>query len=834
MSSPTNPLADRSAPEHTETVAGGGPPAVSGPTSDVGKAAGRPADPVEASQDLAFLAPPEQPGELGQLGPYRVLALLGSGGMGVVFRAFDVNLQRLVALKVIRAERARDPASRQRFLREARATAAVRDEYVVQIYAVGEEGGVPFLAMELLEGESLEDYLQRRARLPLSAALGIGRQITLGLAAVHAQGLIHRDLKPANVWLERIDRSPAGQDSAPRGGAVRYRAKLLDFGLAREAEGTPLTRTGTVMGSVGYMSPEQARAKPLDARSDLFSLGCVLYRLCTGGLPFAGNTLTAQLTALAVDDPVPVRKVAPEVPPALAGLIHELLAKDPADRPASTAEVVQLLQAMQEKPLSSGVLPTPQTEEHRLADSPEQAEEPRVSPSEVQTAEQRSESSRTRRAPRRSGAKCPASRHGRPWRRWLWPAAGALGLVLALGVGYLFYSRLHTHPEDNGSPAPEIRLHPGQVAPDLLDPRRLSEQPRPWPGGQPQPQPGWGPRPPELVAILRGQPRSFRGGLFFSPDSRWLAVSSGDQGQLATCVWDLATGEERSPPPIAGNGTSLHLAFSSDSRWLAFSGADGTIHLWDLLAGRSGHKLAGHTGPLESLAFSTDSKLLASGSADQTIRLWEVETGKERGMLTGHTGSIRSLAFSPDGRFLVSGGQDSQFKAWDVGRTEELFSRREAGIVTHCRFDPDGQSVTLIAGDQVLRRKWGTWKDQVLAESKDGPMTYAFNWDRARLAVGYRQLAATVWEVRSGKHLQRFGPFEHSVLGVAFFGPGRLATWGGASPFQVWEISNARSLLKVPSDREDCFALSPEGRYLARLNADGTVNIFRLMPSPPP
>jgi WD40 repeat protein len=691
--------------------------------------------------------------------------------------------------------------------------------------------------MELLEGESLEECLQRKGRLPLSAALGIGRQIAQGLAAVHAQGLIHRDIKPANIWLERIERAGwvrrDGPSGSSRSASFRYRAKLLDFGLARDTEGIHLTQTGTVMGSVGYMSPEQARAQTLDARSDLFSLGCVLYRLCTGGLPFSGNTLTAQLTALAVDDPIPVREASPDVPPALAELIHQLLAKDPADRPGSTAEVVQLLQGMQQKSAPSISLPGTRTEERRPAAPAEQTEEQtdeRPTPGfEEPTQEQFLERSRDTTKVRRG-----RGRRARRWQRWVWPAAGAVALVLALAIGLRIYSRMRTSAEEVGSPAPEIWLHPGQVAPDLLDPRRMPQHLRPRPGGEPQVQPGWGARPPELAAVLGGTQHSFRGRPIFSPDSRWLAVPCGDRDQLAPCVWDLATGEERSPAAIEGDGSSQHLAFSPDSRWLAFSGADGTVHLWDLLAGKSGRKLAGHREPITSLAISADSKLLASGSADQVIRLWEVDTGKDRGTLIGHTGGIVSLAFSPDGRFLASGGRDGQFKAWNVDTSQEAFSRQETGSVTDCRFDPDGQSVTLIAGDQVLRRRWGTWKDQVLAETKEGPMTYAFNRDRARLALGHRQFAATVWEVQNGKQMQRFGPCEQSVLGVAFLGPGRLATWGGANPFQVWEIRDARSLLKIPSDREDSFALAPEGRYLARLNGDGTVHIFRLMPPPPP
>ncbi len=286
-------------------------------------------------QDAAPPAPPAG-GVPSRLGPYRPVRLLGRGGMGAVFLAEDTQLHRRAALKVMLPQAAIDPRSKERFLREARAAAAVRNDHVVTVYQVGEEAGVPYLAMELLRGKTLEAYLATEPAPGVATVLRLGREIATGLAAAHERGLVHRDIKPANLWLE-----------APHG-----RVKILDFGIARPAapdgrgEGH-LTQTGAVLGTPAFMSPEQARGEPVDARTDLFSLGAVLYRLCTGRPPFDGPTVTAVLTALAVGRQPPAREVNPRVPDALSGLIDRLLAKEPAGRPASAQEVADELRAIE-------------------------------------------------------------------------------------------------------------------------------------------------------------------------------------------------------------------------------------------------------------------------------------------------------------------------------------------------------------------------------------------------------------------------------------------------------------------------------------------------------
>jgi hypothetical protein len=289
------------------------------------------------SPSFDFLDPPDSAGAIGRLGPYRILEVLGQGGMGVVFKAEEPQPRRLVALKVMRPEYA-SPEARRRFLREGQALATVEHERVVPVFRVDEADGVPYLVMPLLKGESLEDRLRRDRLLPLPEVLRVGREMAEGLAALHAAGLVHRDVKPSNVWL----REPDG------------RVLLLDFGLAREEKpGEALTDAGAVVGTASYMSPEQAEGLPVDGRTDLFSLGTVLYRMTAGELPFTGTSTLGVLKQVTSHAPPPPHQRNPVVPPALSELVMRLLAKERDARPATAAEIAQRLAALEAGPAAA-------------------------------------------------------------------------------------------------------------------------------------------------------------------------------------------------------------------------------------------------------------------------------------------------------------------------------------------------------------------------------------------------------------------------------------------------------------------------------------------------
>jgi serine/threonine protein kinase len=291
--------------------------------------------PAGATAAYPFLSPPGQPDEIGRLGNYRVLRLLGKGGMAFVFHAEDLSLGRPVALKVMKPDLGSDADGWQRFLREARIMASVKHDHLVTVYQAGQEGQVVYLAMELLGGESLAAWMERKGKADVTEVLRLGREIASGLAVIHGHGLIHRDIKPDNIWLE-----------APSG-----RVKILDFGLARFVkDDIQLTQTGTVMGTPAFMAPEQARGQAVDGRTDLFSLGCVLYALATGSKPFHADNTMAVLTALAVDNPRPVHEINPAIPPALSELVTQLLAKKPEDRPTSAELVRERLAQIEANP----------------------------------------------------------------------------------------------------------------------------------------------------------------------------------------------------------------------------------------------------------------------------------------------------------------------------------------------------------------------------------------------------------------------------------------------------------------------------------------------------
>ncbi len=279
--------------------------------------------------ELGFLAPSERPDSLGRLGPYEIIGVLGQGGMGVVLKAFEPALSRVVAIKVLAPQMAASGAARKRFSREAKAAAAIVHDHVVAIHAVDEDpkAGLPYLVMPYIAGRSLQQRIDGDGPLRIEEVLRIGMQTALGLSAAHAQGLVHRDIKPSNILLEN------GVE----------RVKITDFGLARAIDDASQSQSGVVAGTPQYMSPEQASGESVDHRSDLFSLGSVLYAMCAGHSPFRAKTTMGVLRRVCDEEPRPLGEVNPEVPESLEAVIGRLHAKNPADRYQAASEVAEVL-----------------------------------------------------------------------------------------------------------------------------------------------------------------------------------------------------------------------------------------------------------------------------------------------------------------------------------------------------------------------------------------------------------------------------------------------------------------------------------------------------------
>jgi hypothetical protein len=608
---------------------------------------------------------PADSGERTRVGDYRLLGLLGRGGMGVVYRARDPQLNRDVAVKVLLPSLAADPQARCRFLRECRAAAALTHENIVAIHQVGESDGIPFLVMELLAGTSLHEWCQRGRKASLPQILRIGRDVARGLAAAHAAGLVHRDIKPGNLWLEKTQSSG-------------FRVKILDFGLARPIDGSAdVTRDGHGVGTPHYVAPEQAAGRRLDGRADLFSLGCVLYELCTDRLPFPGNGIYEAFVALATVTPPSVRPLNPDVPPALDDLIMRLLDRDPAGRPATAAAV---------------------EEELRDIGRSVKASASNLEPVTVLMA--------------------PVKGPGR--RRWRL-VVGVLVATLLSGVAALFsWGLVWSHAparDDAGAPsvpaaepARPIRLvlhgayqaHTNEIRclAYSSDGRYLAT------GSFDQTAVLWNASTMQVVARLLGRggysggspPQSPPGGVVeavaFSADSATLATahSSGE-----VCLWRVADGHllgSRLAHP--GGARAVAFAPPETNGWaLASGGADGMVCLWPLDPKALPRRLAGHKAGVDSVAVCSDGTRLASSSADRTVRVWDARTGASLAELHGFTDRVSYLVFAPKGRLLATADADEKcVRVWDLDRPGAALQQlRLGGNVHGVAFSADGKWV---------------------------------------------------------------------------------------------------------------------------------------------
>jgi len=563
--------------------------------------------PVVIPEPYPFLTPSDRPGELGRLGPYRVVKLIGQGGMGFVFRAEDEALRRPVALKVMRPEVAAGANARERFLREGRAAAAVKSDHVVTIYQVGEANGVPFLAMEFLDGLTLDDWLKaRKGAAPTLAVVRVAKDVLKGLAAAHDKGLTHRDIKPANLWVE----------------TTSSRLKVLDFGLTRGAtDDVQLTAEGVLLGTPAYMAPEQATGEPTDARADLFSLGAVLYRMLAGRSPFQRESVPATLAALIIDTPRRAATLAAGIPDEFAGLIDLLLAKKPDDRPRTARAALAVVLEV-ERRLRTGLNAPSATTPVVPADAPPVPVTP-PAPAVVRMADDATES-----RPDPSVAAAPPRRPLAPRRdagtgnartgRWI--AAGFLGLLAVAAAGAVIIkikSKDGTTTEitvpdgatvevtkdgktlaqvgpgvkadpvkvDPGAPAKAGVWKPvpiGQSPFDKLDAKEIPVTERfDW-------------QPKGLVAVIGSHARRMWGevsAVAVSPDGRFAATGQGgNKGQIV--IWDIETGAEKWV--FAGGDTGVRsLRYSPDGTRLLVgrqiinsSTATASTELWELSGGR--------------------------------------------------------------------------------------------------------------------------------------------------------------------------------------------------------------------------------------------------------
>lgn len=679
---------------------------------------------LEVDELVKALLRPAESDELGRLGHYRVLEVLGIGGMGVVFKAEDTHLKRFVALKVMLPHHSSSGnSSVERFLREAQVAAAINHDNVVTIHQVSCDGEIPYLAMQLLQGESLSNRLAKESSVPILDVCRIARETAEGLAAAHNKGLMHRDIKPENIWLE----------------SSRDRVKIVDFGLARaDGDEANLTETGTVVGTPSYLSPEQTRGMQGDERSDLFSLGVVIYQVLTGVRPFHRSSTLAILRAIDSDTPPPPSDLRDDIPPALSALVMKLLEKDPQQRFQTARDVVLAIKSIERsitQPSDASPLPFPS-----------------VSALDAK--------------------KTPLSR------RLMIAAAGAF-FFLILGVvitvkdkdGIVIARILGEHGmtidvEENNVKAGDATTQTDRESVKDSGGKELGNFLRP------MCKLALVQKPAQLVSTdgmvvdsWTIAPRAVPGGgkniPALRPDGTVMAVFSDDG---AVRIWNLETSEliqilvgHDDGPATTDGGQHRYRrtnsrrfgpnAWQAGSNLLATASRDGSVRVWDVISGRTVFQFQGEVGSVNMLAWSPDgTKLAAAFASDGSIRCWQVVDWDEIPSIEPLYLTPRSLVWSPDNTHLIiSTDQETILWNTDTGTNRELPELPRTGNVSigysTIRWSPDGKLLAYVNPKSlvtILNVETLSAVHELTHEDAAIPIDFAWSPDGQQLLVLWR------------------------------------------------------------------------------------------------
>lgn len=822
------------------------------------------AEPAEAAQVASEAL--RSPKVLGLPSRYQIHSLAGAGTFGLVYRAFDTELNRDVAIKVPRPGRMPIRGDIERFLREARSAGGLRHPHIVRIYDACQEGGACYIVSEFVEGETLDEKF-RTARPTFREAATLVAVVAGALHHAHERGVIHRDLKPSNILIDA--------DGQPR---------VSDFGLAKHdaAEGT-LTQEGDLIGTPAYMSPELAsgRGHQVDGRSDVYSLGVVLYQLVTGELPFRGSPRIL-LYQVSHNEPQPPRRLNDRIPRDLETICLKAMAKEPERRYATAAEfAADLNRFLRSEPIQAR--PTGVWEhllirarrrpaiafliclvvlvgtigacgilwQWRQASLAQRLERKAYEKLKVTLyyrlialAEREIDARNIRRADELLEECAPELRewewHYLKRRRFAPPTElkGHRGFVYALAFSP-DATQLASGGEDLGirvwdlATATVRRTLTGHMDPV----HSLSYSPN----GDRLASAGG-----HTVRIHNAQSgqeelvfdkhSSLVWSAAFSPDGHWLA-SAGDD--LVVRIWSARDGEELQV--LRGHTGRINgVAISPDGRLIASCSWDGTIRLWDVSSGRQIHELS--TTPragFEAISFSSDGRWLATaGTGTSPVQVWDVRSGTLARTFEGHTGAAYGASFLPRGNRLVSAAGDRSVKLWDIATGDEVVTLRghRTDFVRSIAVSHDGRLIAsgdreggLLLWDGTPLDLSQTAKNCLILHTSAHPVPdMAFTPDGKALAAASGD-AVQIWEMPSGVEQRPLRGHSWNVLGVDFSADGkRLVTASQDKTAKIWNRRTGRELLTLQGHTAALTdaAFSPDGTRVATSSLDYTVRIW--------